>query len=113
MIAALSASLFLSVSSMPNPNWAYDLYSICKDDKNEAKKLQCVSYFMGVIETHYLYTQINKYNRLYCPGIELQYGQMIMIFQNYANDHPEDLSQASPGVILLALKQVFPCKRER
>lgn len=48
----------------------------------------------------------------YCVPTDLTIGQLGTIFARYINNHPETWNLAASGILRMALRDSFPCKKK-
>jgi Ssp1 endopeptidase immunity protein Rap1a len=72
------------------------------------KDALCTSYVLGAGETFQV-LQVAKQVRFYCIPDKVQNGQAIDVVKLYLRDHPETRQYSAPTLIMLALKEKFPC----
>jgi hypothetical protein len=72
---------------------------------------QCVGFVQGVTDGYA--TAISLYTgiAIYCepPGVTLQ--QRVLITEKYLNSHPEVINQEASSLVLVAMREAFPCER--
>jgi len=84
-----------------------DLWDWCQAN-DPMKDALCTSYVLGAGETFQV-LQVAKQVRFYCIPDKVQNGQAIDIVKLYLGDHPETRQYSAPTLIMLALKEKFPC----
>ena len=80
------------------------LYEYCKDEN-----ANCVGYVAGVADILSAQNGEGIHDGACAPdGMTIE--QVIRAFQNYARDHPASLSFIGANVVLLGLREAFPCR---
>lgn len=86
------------------------LWDACAADeqKEPVKAIFCTTYILGAGETFQV-LQVANQVRFYCVPPKVENGQVIDVVKLYLRDHPESRQYSSPTLIMLALKEKFPC----
>jgi hypothetical protein len=87
-----------------------DLLEGCRDlvaNRETAPGVYCLA---TVIATRNLAQYLMESMRS-CPPTETTNGQVVRLVTKYMEDHPERLHEPHQAVILLALRETYPCKR--
>jgi hypothetical protein len=84
-----------------------DLWDWCQANDPMKDALR-TSYVLGAGETFQV-LQVAKQVRFYCIPDKVQNGQAIDVVKLYLRDHPETRQYSAPTLIMLALKEKFPC----
>ena len=86
------------------------LWDACAADeqKEPVKAMFCTTYILGAGETFQV-LQVANQVRFYCVPAKVENGQVIDVVKLYLRDHPESRQYSSPTLIMLALKEKFPC----
>ena len=86
-----------------------ELWDACSADaqKEPEKAIFCTSYILGAGETFQVLQVANQVS--YCVPPKVENGQVIDVVKLYLKDHPESRQYSSPTLIMLALKEKFPC----
>ena len=86
------------------------LWDACQADeqKDPARSIFCTSYILGAGET-FQALQVAKQIRYYCVPDKVENGQVIDVVKLYLRDHPENRQYSAPTLVMIALKEKFPC----
>ena len=94
------------------------LYSACKDalreldgEAHDAESMGrfCLGFFAGVLETNNY--EMDNYDRSFvCWPEGINIGQMIRVYIEYMNDHPERLLHYQIITVIDAAQDAFECK---
>ena len=87
------------------------LWDACAaDEQKEPVKamFSAPPYMLGAGETFQV-LQVANQVRFYCVPPKVENGQVIDVVKLYLRDHPESRDYSSPTLIMLALKEKFPC----
>jgi hypothetical protein len=87
-----------------------DLWDACQAEeaKDPVRATFCISYIVGAGETFQV-LQVVKAVSFYCIPDKVKNGQAIDVVKLYLRDHPETRQYSAPTLIMLALKEKFPC----
>jgi len=83
----------------------------------EPEAYQCYGYMSAVTQFAYLHLRDTttgaerKPFEFVCLPPHVQVAQLIRIFVNFSQQHPERLNEQPPLVLLTALWQAFPCNK--
>ena len=90
-------------------NWLWD--DACREeDKNPVKGTICFAYLMGAIETFGVLAAADQV-KYFCVPPNVEKGQMMDVVKLYLRDHPETRQYHAPTLVMLALKEKFPCQK--
>jgi hypothetical protein len=79
----------------------------------DANSQACWSAFMAVQELSALVLQKDGPNLMgFCPPKEGTRWQLVQIFERYADNHPEHLHLTFGEVVVMALFEAFPCRKQ-
>lgn len=82
-----------------------DLLAACTaDDGRKA----CAAMVLGVANGAMLAAQ-DAHQKMLCPRIGLQPGDLVIIVRKYLDAHPETRSKPAPLLTYRALKEALPC----
>jgi Rap1a immunity proteins len=86
------------------------LWDACAADehKEPVKAMFCTTYILGAGETFQV-LQVANQVRFYCVPPKVENGQVIDVVKLYLRDHPESRQYSSPTLIMIALREKFPC----
>jgi hypothetical protein len=89
------------------------LWDACQaDEKQEpVKALFCNIYILGAGETFQV-LQVANQVRFYCVPPKVENGQVMDVVKFYLRDHPERRQYSAPTLVMLALKEKFPCNQQ-
>jgi Rap1a immunity proteins len=114
-MSMFAAMMLAAVPARAASITGYDLYRQCTaigDSEDAASdRLSCAAYLAGYLDGAY---QVSRLNRLSpvpiqaCPG-DIAVGQYLLVFQRWAEQHPQWLSRSAPDVLAAALVNAFPC----
>ena len=112
---SMFASMLAAVSARAASITGYDLYRQCTaigDSEDAASdRLSCAAYLAGYLDGAF---QVSRFNRLSpvpiqaCPG-DVAVGQYLLVFQRWAEQHPQWLSRSAPDTLAAAIVEAFPC----
>jgi hypothetical protein len=87
-----------------------DLWDACQADetKDPMRATFCTAYIVGAGETFQALHVANQAT-YYCIPDNVQNGQAIDVVKLYLRDHPETRQYSAPTLVMLALKEKFPC----
>jgi len=81
-----------------------------KANVNDAvKAIFCTSYILGAAETFQALHEANQVT-YYCVPSGVENGQVEDVVKLYLRDHPETRQKSAPTLVMLALKEKFPCQ---
>ena len=88
-----------------------ELCDACAADeqKEPVKAIFCTSYIVGVGDT-FQALQVAGRLTYYCIPDKVTNGQAIDVVKLYLRDHPETRQYHAPALVMLALKEKFPCQ---
>jgi hypothetical protein len=70
----------------------------------------CLGYVDGVVSGLQLATNAARAKPLFCMPKGVTVGEGIRVVMKYLNDHPPDLHQSAPLLILNAMLAAYPCR---
>jgi hypothetical protein len=83
-----------------------DLLQYCED----ASQPVCTAYIMGVVDSISVYQQVTSAPKFACVPTHVTAGQVRDIVVRYLKAHPQDRHLTASGEVIMALKEVWPCK---
>ena len=88
-----------------------ELWNACGADeqKEPVKAIFCTSYIIGAGETFQVLQAANRLS-YYCIPDKVTNGQAVDVVKLYLRDHPETRKYHAPTLVMLALKEKFPCQ---
>ena len=108
-VAAMLSCLLLreSKADFTSGNLLWDACA-ADEQKEPVKAIFCTSYILGAGETFQALHLANQVT-FYCVPPKVENGQVIDVVRLYLRDHPETRQRSAPTLIMLALKEKFPC----
>jgi hypothetical protein len=114
-------SAFADENRDPNPKTGYDLYhclttkggrSNTKDSVQDLwETAYCAGYLTGFVQGIFSVARISP--DLAClSNFKFQMGQISLIFQRFAEQHPSMLNRSPMEVLSFALAEAYPCERQ-
>src|SRR5262249_18426698 len=85
------------------------LWDACQEEeKDPVKGMFCNVYILGAGEAFQV-LQVANQVRFYCVPPKVENGQVMDVVKLYLKDHPETRQYSAPTLVMLALKEKFPC----
>jgi hypothetical protein len=84
------------------------LLTLCTDESN----IGCLGYLVGFMDGIEVQSSIRQSPKIYCSpedGISTEQVRRIVI--KFMKEHPKELHGSARTLVLLALKDAFPCKQ--
>lgn len=112
LLIVISGSSLLSFGSNSIVETGNDILSMCKDPsatlewKELAGDQSCLNYIMGVFDGY----EVTSKGGI-CRPEGVTFGQVELVVLKYVKDHPEELHEPAAALVLLALKNAFPCSK--
>lgn len=111
---ALAAVTFMGsapIQAAPNPGTVQFLYETCKTEMAANMPRFCLGYILGVGQLMAMNAEFGD-NFALCAvpkGVPPSGAAMIQAFLNWAEKHPESLTQRNLLGVALALRETWPC----
>lgn len=102
------------------PKTAGDFAESCKDPEqrtaiNEPSSLAmygfCLGFLNGVLVSNRLFLDMKRGEPLFCAPPAVTPGQARQVFVKYMSDHPEQLHEGAPVMVMVSLAAAFPCNK--
>ena len=83
-----------------------------KDCDSEITDIEngCMLYVAGVIDSYTFLKDVENLENRICIPDEVTVRQLQYIVKKYLNEHPEDLHYAASYIVLIAIRNSFPCE---
>ena len=108
-LSALAAGDPVAAQQSPLAS-AYTLLEACSQPNGTDLKAACLGYFVGFDDADADISELGHGRRIYCLPRGVSIGEMILVFEKYAKDHPEELHYQPRQMLALAMVGAFPCK---
>lgn len=86
-----------------------ELISNCNNSESFFKVGICFGFIEGVKDSYFVLQTLNKQRIMICmPDTPME--DLINIYLNYMNNHPEQIKEPPTFTYLMSLIEAFPCK---
>jgi hypothetical protein len=87
-----------------------ELWDFCQgDEPGSVKDTFCISYVIGAAEALVALQQAKQTGPEYCLPPHVQRRQVSDVVKLFLRDHPENRQNTAVSLVMLALKEKFPC----
>ena len=81
------------------------------DYRKAIDSAMCMGYHRGVIEARGIWETVSKFKTICLPD-GVTDDQTIRVVVKYLNENPANLHTTAAALVMVALKEAFPCKKE-
>ena len=115
-LALILAAMTWLVAGHATPAWSFwqkgnDLVEDCTSD-NDSNVLTCLGYVMGVADMIDANStlDISGFSPICIPSETVTVGQLRRVVVKYLNSHPEKTHDPAVVLVVVALREAFPCQ---
>ena len=110
LLITLLVTLGIPMGSYGQFTSGNELLGYCKSEEEGAGGVACISYLMGVVDTHDNISSEGVMDKYFCSPEGVNGGQLSKIVVKYMEENPEQIHYSGTYLTLSALIEAYPCE---